>query len=262
MTTLKATGVKNVNSRLLLSVLAAAGALASCTDQPETQCFAALTPYAPFTARYTKVSGDDCEDEPTAQFIGVETYVRNPTHPGDGINSVALQVQEAGEFLLRAKQADPPVTDAAHKPYALGKFTSKHPNGEDVCTIPTMSVAQVVLPEIPEQTTDDGDDEDMDPDVIPAQPAVDVKYEWSNVRVYVTAADVGTQFAADLKYTKNGCTATYKVLAVNAQVSCEGEGGTPDDASCEGAASANFGALSCDPNLLHCVLDGEFPSLN
>ena len=48
---------------------------------------------------------------------------------------------------------------------------------------------------------------------LPAEPAVSIRYEFSNVRVYTTASAIGTQLSADLTYTKDGCTATYRVAA-------------------------------------------------
>lgn len=239
--------------------------LGSCVEQPEVQCFVALSISSPFTARLEKVGGDDCPDHPTAMFVGAQTYVVDPRTPGDGINSVALQAQEAGEFVDRGELEDPPVTpEAGQKPYALGKFTSKHPGSDDICEVPTMSVAEVTMPEIPERVLEDVDeDEDGEPDTLPAQPAVSVRYKWSNFKAYVTAANTGTQWGADLEYTKNGCTAKYKVIAVNAQQYCGNEEtGEPDDSLCEGATSEDFGPMKCDPGLLHCVLTGDFPSLN
>jgi hypothetical protein len=87
---------------------------------------------------------------------------------------------------------------------------------------------------------------------LPAQTAVDIKYEWSNVKVYVSASAYGTQLSADLVYTKDGCKATYRVSAVYPVVSCgvplnppaeepageppvnpdDVDAGTDDDAAC------------------------------
>jgi hypothetical protein len=253
-----------VNRPSLIALGGLVGFLAtSCAEQPEVQCFAALSAYSPFTVSLTKVSGD-CAEEPTGMFVGAQTYVKNPTNPGDGINSIALQASEAGEWIARGKLNDPQVLpNPADKPYALGKFTSKHPNGQDICSVPTLSTAQVRMPAVPELSMPDGDDEDMDPDVVAAQDAVNASYKWSNVQVYVTAANTGTHWAGDLEYTKNGCTAKYKALAINTWTYCGNDDGAPDDSLCADASElyGDFRPLKCDPGILHCVLTGDFPAL-
>lgn len=51
-------------------------------------------------------------------------------------------------------------------------------------------------------------------------PATDLKYEWSNVDFYVTAAAPGTQFSADVDITLNGCKATYRAIGMWPAVDC------------------------------------------
>ena len=103
------------------------------------------------------------------------------------------------------------------------------------------------------------------------QPATSVKYEWSNVRVYDTAAATGTQFTADLAYTQDGCTAQYHVFAVYPAVSCDAGDGTPNEALCSSEANPDAGMatgsgispdvpITCDPDLLLCVLTKEPPA--
>jgi hypothetical protein len=53
-----------------------------------------------------------------------------------------------------------------------------------------------------------------------AVPAESVKYEWTNVKVYVTAAAQGTQFSGHLKYTDDTCTAQYNVAGVWPAIPC------------------------------------------
>ncbi|WP_437738486.1 hypothetical protein [Sorangium sp. So ce1335] len=48
-----------------------------------------------------------------------------------------------------------------------------------------------------------------------------LKYEWSNLEVYVTAANLGNTFQADLTYTEGTCTAKYRVVGLWPQVGCE-----------------------------------------
>ena len=52
------------------------------------------------------------------------------------------------------------------------------------------------------------------------QPATDVTYTWSNVRVYVTAAANGTELSGTLKVEQDGCTAEYAVEGLYPAVSC------------------------------------------
>ncbi len=110
-----------------------------------------------------------------------------------------------------------------------------------------------------------------------------VKYEWTDVKVYVTAAAQGTQFSGHLKYTEDACVAEYNVAGVWPSVDCsvekevdDGMGGTKTilvaDASlcCPSADPLGGRAVGssinpdfpvkCDPNLLVCVLDTEEPT--
>lgn len=107
------------------------------------------------------------------------------------------------------------------------------------------------------------------------QPAIDIKVEWSNVKVYVTAQSPGTQFVGDMTYTEDidgvTCTAKYRVLGIWPYVECGvyeyDECGnlisaTPDDSLCHlDPATAPPGSVLidpafdtvCDPDLLYCV---------
>ncbi|WP_437787088.1 hypothetical protein [Sorangium sp. So ce1097] len=48
-----------------------------------------------------------------------------------------------------------------------------------------------------------------------------LRYEWSNLEVYVTAANLGNTFQADLTYTEGTCTAKYRVVGLWPEVHCE-----------------------------------------
>jgi hypothetical protein len=117
------------------------------------------------------------------------------------------------------------------------------------------------------------------------QPALDVRYEWSDVKLYTTAAALGTQLSATLRYSVNDCTAEYDVRAVWPATDCtlydidynpilDDEGNLQPDPSacCPGSdleknhpygsgINPDF-AVHCDPELLLCVLDKAVPSLN
>jgi hypothetical protein len=86
---------------------------------------------------------------------------------------------------------------------------------------------------------------------VPHAPAYDVRYEFSNVRVYYTPAAIGTQFAADLTYTADGCTAKYKVAAVTPMVSCGasaalGDAGAADAMVADGDLADDDAGVAAD----------------
>jgi len=140
-----------------------------------------------------------------------------------------------------------------------------------------------VLAEIPaledDPATADVDESD------PGQPAVDVALNWSNVRVYVTAASYGTQMDADLVDTRvsptgERCEISYKALGLAPAVSCAAtdadgapllnDDGSPqlDPAACDSEADPAAGrvtgsgispnaAFSCDPVSAYCMIDGD-----
>src|SRR4029453_7250014 len=61
-------------------------------------------------------------------------------------------------------------------------------------------------------------------------PAVHVKYHWSNVKSYVSAAQIGVLFGGDLEYTRDGCTAKYSVVAISPKVECADKSAGDDPA--------------------------------
>lgn len=232
----------------------------------------------------------------------------DPNRPLVSITADSL----AGVLGAAAGRADGNTED---KTYALGEFAKLEPSG-DFCVVPSLSPARVRLPALEPV-------EDMC-NPLPGEPAVDITYTWSDVRVYVTPDAYGTQFAANLTYTKDGCTAQYRVTSLYPAVPCgveitaaapapatdpdggatdagisqgmdaaadmdaaepdteggsmdpaESDGGCeegdppagpqmPDDSLCASTAGSGLNpafAMSCDPNLLLCVLRSEPPSL-
>ncbi len=118
----------------------------------------------------------------------------------------------------------------------------------------------------------------------PAVPATSIKYEWSNVRFYVTPAAPGTQLVGDLTYTKDGCVATYHVTAVYPSVSCQQLNADGDPVfdmagnpvlapdlclpEADPAAGRPTGSginpdfpVECEPKTALCVLTKEVPAL-
>ena len=67
-------------------------------------------------------------------------------------------------------------------------------------------------------------------------------------------------FPDDLKYTKDGCTATYHATALSPAVDCADDNGMPDVSMCnaDNGVSSDL-AVDCDADLLQCVLKSDQP---
>ena len=227
--------------------------LAGCSEQPEPRCATTLTTFA---ARYELVSGSGACAELTGEILGAMTFVTDwREDDDDGLYSVAIQSAAAGDLVAQGEASDPPVADpdAEHHPYGIGKFTSKTPGDDGLCQIPTLAAAELDMPEIP----------GTEPDV-EATPATSLAYQWQNFRLAVSAGAQGMQWTAELDYTRDGCSASYRVRAVAPAVSCDDGQGNPDDAACErraaelsGVHPSLAGGLLCEPTLLACVLANE-----
>jgi hypothetical protein len=248
-------------SRLVHWCLAGVGgllcSLGGCADQPEPRCATTLNTFA---AKYELVSGTGACAELPGEVLGAMTFVVDPRDPGDGLFSLAIQSAGVGDLIAAGEAADPAVqdTDATHHPYGFGKFTEKTPSGDGVCRVSSFTPAQLDLAEIPappvEPPEPPGD----------AIPATQIGYQWSNLRLAVSAASHGNEWAADLSYTRDGCTAQYRVHAVAPAVSCDDGSGTADPSLCAREAAIAQGVhpslasrLSCDEGLLSCVLADE-----
>ncbi|AUX39468.1 hypothetical protein SOCE26_008600 [Sorangium cellulosum] len=231
-----------------------AALLASC-DQPRIEC---TTAHTGFAATYTLKPGSkrgegDC-DKLRGEIIGMEKY--SPSSADDpevqDLSRALLAIRATGLGALAggAEAAGVPIDKGAV--VSMGEFTSVDPDERDVCSVPSLSPAALEIPAIEDS------------------PATSLRYEWSNVRVYVTAALPGTQMTADLTYTKDGCTASYSVVGLAPAVSCgvEGmEGPTTDPSLCDPEADPAAGRLigsginpdleervTCDPEIALCVL--------
>jgi hypothetical protein len=205
--------------------------LCAACDQPAPKCNVA---HGPFWAKYTLVSGEgDC-----AMLTGEELDVQSYYAPRSGSDerpdydkvSIAIAPMTITAALSNAAGLAEP--DAEDVPYALGRFTTTTPTSDGLCSAPKLSAASLRLPAVPAHEVDMCTS-------VPDAPAYDVRYEFSNVRVYYTPSAIGTQFGADLTYTADGCTAKYKVAAVYPMVSC----GVPtplEDAGSRGAGDAEL----------------------
>jgi hypothetical protein len=123
------------------------------------------------------------------------------------------------------------------------------PDEDGLCSAPTLTSTAQVLPALPEDVENE----------LPAQDAVDVAETWSDVAIYVDAAALGTQMKGTYSVTQDGCTATYRVLAMYPATDCTGDDGAADQSLCDDPASGispDFPVV-CDPALLLCVLDAD-----
>lgn len=101
-----------------------------------------------------------------------------------------------------------------------------------------------------------------------ALPADTIKYAWSNLSFYTTAAAPGTQFAGDVTITEGGCTIEYTAIGMWPGVPCA------EDIDCSPCARPDAGVTvgsgispdfptRCDTDLGMCVLaDAKNPANN
>lgn len=201
----------------ILGLVIGAGALwlwAPGCSQPAAQCTVGSASFSPYVAKFYLTDGDPesaCGGIP-GDFIGMQQY--NPAAgdvPDDTQKFLAIQVNTLGDLYQNAIEGDP---DETHKPYSLGKFNAVDPDSNNLCSVPTLSPAQLHLPEVPGEGGGGGTP-------APAQVETSLSIEWSNVNIFVTTALLGTQAQGTMKLTLDGCSATYNVVALWPAVGCE-----------------------------------------
>jgi hypothetical protein len=203
---------------------------------------------------YHPPTADGTTYDPSQTTIAIQSEALENEVQSDGMNNVGSGGAGGG-------------SSSPYHPYARGKFTTAQPV-KDMCVIPTFTAsADMQFPLIPGTGGAGG----TGPGVTPTIPAEEIKYEWKNLNVYVTAAAQGTQFTADLTYThidtasSTTCTFDYHVVAMWPAVGCAAADGTPDDTLCSPCSNPDAGrstgapispdfATKCDPDLLYCVL--------
>jgi hypothetical protein len=216
-------------------------------SQPEPLCTIGTASASAYVAKYTLIDGD--ENSPCGAIpgdtIGLQQY--NPPDgdvPDTSVKYLAIQATTLGRALIASRNKErnlllacPDATERyndpneAHHPYAYGKFNATDPDSNDLCTVPVMDPAQLSLPEVEAQEPRTCGEEENVP--VPAQTARDLAYDWSDVNIYVTPALPGNQMEATLKYTEDGCSATYHVVGLWPNIDCEKMGffrdADPDD---------------------------------
>jgi hypothetical protein len=221
-------------STVALPSVFALSLIAGGCDQPAPKCTVQRGAYA---ATYTMVSvtgSGDCGSLKgellNVTAFGVPTSRSDP-QPDPARTVIGVQPQTVTDLLGAAGNAmvEPNAEDNG---VSTGEFAESEPGKDDFCVAAALSPARVRLPTLPESrvmcvTT-------------PEQPAVDVTYEFKNLRVYTTAAAYGTQLAADLTYSKDGCSAVYRVAAVYPAVDCTAlQASTDSPATGDDAGVAN-----------------------
>jgi hypothetical protein len=206
--------------------------------------------------------------------IGLEGYPVDPTDPNGPTTpaSMALQPEWLGARIEDAQlnaavdpalsaadqaamasypyasaaavPAPPPQGTGTDYPYAWGQFTTVTPDSSGICHLPDMTSA-LTYPDIPAHQANQsigsplGQPTYVNTGAVSDQPATQVTYKWTNVRVYVSAADDGTQTYADLTVIQDSCTISYHVSILVPRVLC----GTTD---AQGNAFPE--PTLCDPN--------------
>jgi hypothetical protein len=184
-------------------------------DQPTPKCTVQRGPYAATYTLVGPVTGSGDCGSLQGELLNVTAFgvatSRSDPQPDPERTVIGVQPQTLTDLLgaAAAAMAEPNPED---KSVSSGEFAKSEPGKDNFCVAPSLSTARVRLQTIPEHT-------EMCV-TTPEQPRIDVSYAFSNVRVYTTASAYGTQLAADLTYTKDGCTALYHVAAVYPAVDC------------------------------------------
>lgn len=214
----------NRNLTLALALLAPA-ALAAC-EQPRPRCSIAR---GPFAARYVlRASSGSCTPL-LGEVLNVQAYtaMRSESDSRPDFDKTSIGIEPASLTAILEQLADRANPAEGDRSYAFGPFAGHEPDRDDYCSVPTLSIARLRLPALPEKvemcTT------------YPPEPSVDISYEFSNVRVYTTAGAYGTHFTAELIRRDPDCVAEYQVTAVYPAVECgapapEPDAGSEDDA--------------------------------
>jgi hypothetical protein len=237
---------RSLSSLRLLAALAALQ-LTCTTDQPKVPC---TTAHGAFSVKYTLMApvAGACGTL-TAGLVGVQPYSR--TGPdGQAVFDrppVALKADEVGNLLAKYKQTVDPT-----KTYSKGDFMTLEPGTDGFCQLGPSNAAELNLAAVPA-----GVDAMGMP--TPALPPVQVRYEWSNVRFYVSPSILGTQFSAELAYTKNGCQARYTVRGVYPSVSCGEEVMDPVTKMTSVVKNANLCSPCADPSMGRAMGSGLNP---
>lgn len=204
--------------------LAALLSLLPACEQPKADCTVGIGAYA---AKYTlkpgsKVGEGAC-DTLKGDTIGLVKY--SPLEEGEKTRQdftkalLALRTAKLGGLAVDGEARS--IKDDNRQLDSIGDFVSTTPDDDDVCSVPKLTAATQKLPEFtPTPLGTCGFDKREIPIRANPYPATDIKHEWSNIRLYVTAAYPGTQMVGEFTYTDGGCSASYDVIGLWPAVSC------------------------------------------
>jgi hypothetical protein len=215
-----------MKTRLIQSLIAvgALSMLAACENEQEAVTCRAAGGGTPFAAKFVPAgtpapAGTVCESPGT--FLALGSY--DP--PGVTVPSLAIGVDGTDAYPVA------PDPQAGQVRLAQGEFTAKTANESNTCSAPTLT---------PITNTTAG-----------------ITYTFSNVEMYVSAANQGTQMKGDLTIAAadGSCSAAYKVVALYPGTECaetadckaEGTGLNPD----------LLDQVVCDTDVGGCVLQGN-----
>lgn len=196
-------------------------------------------------------------DGPCAQLIGdevgLDTFISYPDNEPD-FSQPDLSMKPLA-LALAVAEAESRSGEAITSPlYSIGQHATEYPDGGDFCSVPQLTTTAVSLPAL-EAVPDDPETEEDES--LPAVEARDISYEWSDVRLYTTFTAQATQVIASLRYTENGCTATYTARGLFPYVPCSSDEDCNDPAS---SINPDF-STRCSAELGACILAGDPPSL-
>jgi hypothetical protein len=159
-----------------------------------------------------------------SELLGMNAYSPETGGPNSGTmadwnrGTVAIGSERIGWLIDRAATSKVGDPNVAHKLYSVGDFPKEPTN--DFCAVPQMRMpdAEIDMPQVPAIPDDPTTPDDESQPLVEATHYV---YKWSNVDFLVRPDAIGTQMRADLEFTKNSCTAKYKVKAVYPARDCE-----------------------------------------
>jgi hypothetical protein len=241
--------------------------LATCqSEQPPMLCAVSI---GAFAVKYTLIEGSGaCAGLRTGR-VGVESYLPDTRsdHPGFERPIVALRAEEMGTLL---RQYDAVGRIDPKQVTSTAQFDDVNPSDRGFCRVGAMNAATMTLASV--AASPDG--------MKPALPAIDVRYQWNDLRFYVTPSSIGAQFTGELTYRKDDCTARYRADGIYPAVPCRAtmpgpDGMTvsvadetlcspcPDDSKGRSIGSGIHPDVEtvCDEQALVCLVRNDPPSL-
>ena len=208
-------------------------------EQPTIDCRATR---GGFATTFVLQNGSGACAEKTTAVVGLQSYYARGTNGKVDISKSTLAIRPEDITHVEADVhhyidegcADESVISTAEF-NSVGDFVAVDPDADGVCSVPSASTTSFVSAEI----TPSGDPMDPENPCVDTHPAQNITYEWRNIKVHVSTASPGNRFEADLTYTENGCTATYKACGVWPVIHCEKYDWVSDsDKACEDEETA------------------------